>query len=280
MTAICFALAALLLLANPAQRLAQAQQASQPPAQSSSVTDAERQAGNNFSSSFASAEFAFDGRGLVQGAPFSAIGKKETTQILSGGRRLVRTMTARIFRDSQGRTRHDRAVNFDGSKDQLIPSILFDPTNGAITFLDPQHQRALRIINSFDGVAERKAEITTPQSLPDDITRAAGDRIEPLGTQVIEGVKAEGVRITSQIPAAQNGGQPGQVVYERWYSQELRRNILIKCTDPRFGEAVYRLTQIDRSEPARSLFEIPADYKIETNSFPRPARAVKTGYVK
>jgi hypothetical protein len=52
------------------------------------------------------------------------------------------------------------------------------------------------------------------------------------------------------------------VVYERWYSQALRRDVLIKCSDPRFGEAVYRLTNIERSEPAAQLFVVPADYTI------------------
>jgi hypothetical protein len=32
---------------------------------------------------------------------------------------------------------------------------------------------------------------------------------------------------------------------------------------PRSGETVYTLTNINRSEPARSLFEVPADYTIK-----------------
>jgi hypothetical protein len=33
-------------------------------------------------------------------------------------------------------------------------------------------------------------------------------------------------------------------------------------TDPRTGETTFRLTNINRSEPAGSLFEVPGDYKI------------------
>jgi hypothetical protein len=33
--------------------------------------------------------------------------------------------------------------------------------------------------------------------------------------------------------------------------------------DPRFGETVFRLTNINRAEPAADLFEIPADFQIE-----------------
>src|SRR5438094_4541722 len=39
----------------------------------------------------------------VQGAPFSAEGVTTTTQTLADGTRIERTVTARIYRDSQGR---------------------------------------------------------------------------------------------------------------------------------------------------------------------------------
>jgi hypothetical protein len=35
-----------------------------------------------------------------------------------------------------------------------------------------------------------------------------------------------------------------------------------KTTDPRVGETVYRLTNIQRSEPDQSLFQIPVDYSV------------------
>ena len=34
-------------------------------------------------------------------------------------------------------------------------------------------------------------------------------------------------------------------------------------SDPRSGETVYRLTNINRSEPDHSLFEVPSDYSIK-----------------
>jgi hypothetical protein len=39
--------------------------------------------------------------------------------------------------------------------------------------------------------------------------------------------------------------------------------VMTKHSDPRFGESSYRLTNINRSEPAKSLFEVPADYTIK-----------------
>jgi hypothetical protein len=35
-----------------------------------------------------------------------------------------------------------------------------------------------------------------------------------------------------------------------------------KTLDPRIGETVFKLTDIQRGEPERSLFEVPADYTV------------------
>jgi hypothetical protein len=32
-------------------------------------------------------------------------------------------------------------------------------------------------------------------------------------------------------------------------------------SDPRYGETIYRLTNIRRAEPAAELFKVPEDYK-------------------
>ncbi|HJQ71062.1 MAG TPA: hypothetical protein VKA70_18955 [Blastocatellia bacterium] len=87
---------------------------------------------------------------------------------------------------------------------------------------------------------------------------------ESLGKQTIEGVEAEGTRLTITIPAGEIGNElPMQLVTESWYSPELQTVIMSKHTDPRMGEHTYRLTNITLGEPARSLFEVPADYAIK-----------------
>ncbi len=86
---------------------------------------------------------------------------------------------------------------------------------------------------------------------------------ESLGNQVIEGVTAQGTRVTTTIPTGEIGNiRPIEVVDERWYSNELQIPVLTKHSDPRSGETIYRLQNINRSEPDHSLFEVPADYKI------------------
>ena len=98
-------------------------------------------------------------------------------------------------------------------------------------------------------------------------------RKEELGKQTIEGVEAEGTRLTTTIPAGEIGNeQPIEMVFENWYSPELQTVIMSKHSDPRSGENTYRLTNINRTEPAHSLFEVPSDYTIQEAGPPAEMR--------
>jgi hypothetical protein len=111
------------------------------------------------------------------------------------------------------------------------------------------------------------------------IAMAPGDRVfayssdaevnrESLGTQTIEGVEAEGTRVTYTIAAGKIGNErPIVTVNERWYSPELQTVVLSKNSDPRMGETTYRLTNISRDEPDPSLFQVPADYTVKEGGF-------------
>lgn len=92
-------------------------------------------------------------------------------------------------------------------------------------------------------------------------------RTESLGNQSIEGVLAEGTRTTLTIPAGTIGNELAlQVVDESWYSPDLKAVVLRKHSDPRSGETVTRYTNINRAEPARALFEPPADFKVSDSA--------------
>lgn len=87
---------------------------------------------------------------------------------------------------------------------------------------------------------------------------------EQLGRQIVEGVEAEGTRTTVTIPAGEIGNErPIEIVNERWYSPELQLVVMTRNSDPRTGETTYKLTNINRAEPARSLFEVPSDFTIK-----------------
>jgi hypothetical protein len=96
---------------------------------------------------------------------------------------------------------------------------------------------------------------------------------ESLGKQTIEGVEAEGTRFTTTIAAGEIGNeQPLEIVFESWYSPELQTVVVSKHSDPRTGENTYRLTNINRTEPAHSLFEVPADYTVQEAGPPSDMR--------
>ena len=87
---------------------------------------------------------------------------------------------------------------------------------------------------------------------------------EELGQQVVEGVLATGTRTTTTLPAGTIGNeQPIVVLSEQWFSEELKVLVMTKHSDPRSGITTYRLTNVVQAEPARSLFEVPADYTLK-----------------
>lgn len=74
---------------------------------------------------------------------------------------------------------------------------------------------------------------------------------------VIDGVVAQGTRRTLTIPAGAIGNErPIESVTERWFSPELQVVVMSRQRDPRFGETTYHLTNIKRTEPAATLFQV------------------------
>ena len=96
---------------------------------------------------------------------------------------------------------------------------------------------------------------------------------EDLGRQTIEGVAANGSRSTTTIAAGAIGNlQPIKVVSEQWFSPELQVLVMTKHNDPRSGETIYRLQNIVRAEPDRSLFTVPGDYTLKESGIRQPLR--------
>ena len=86
-------------------------------------------------------------------------------------------------------------------------------------------------------------------------------KTESLGTQTIEGVSAEGTRTTRTIPAGEIGNErPLEITSEVWTSPDLQMVVLSKRNDPRIGETVYKLTNIQRADPDPSLFQVPSGF--------------------
>jgi hypothetical protein len=212
-----------------------------------------------------SSEMRFEGK-VVKGAAYKADAISENIQILGDGTRITRKTTAAIYRDSEGRTRRELTLNSigpfaaNGEAQQMV--FINDPVGGVHYVLDPQNRTA------------RKMNLSAKEPPgPPEPSVAGEDKTESLGKKSIEGVEAQGTRSTITIAAGQIGNdRPIIIVSERWYSDELQAVVLSKHSDPRVGENIYRLANIRRSEPAKSLFELPSDYKVEESRFPRQRR--------
>lgn len=87
--------------------------------------------------------------------------------------------------------------------------------------------------------------------------------VRELGSKDIEGVNATGKLRSYDIPAGAIGNRNAIVVSnESWFSPELQVTVMMKRSDPRTGEKIYRLAGIKRDEPAAALFAIPSDYAV------------------
>lgn len=238
--------------------------------------------------SFVFAASSFERR-LVTGAPLTAELVIETVEPRRGGELAARRLTSFIYRDGEGRTRRDRLDEHSASQTaqgrQPRLSFIHDHVAGSTYVLEHRAGVARRMplqaaresdseglsptgegTASADGGASFKT--LDPRRMSRDArgatTGAAAEvKRESLGRREIEGLTVEGTRLTRVVPAGAVGnGGTIEVVAERWYSSELQAVVLIKRHDPRYGESVYRLTNISRSEPARTLFAPPGGYKI------------------
>jgi len=83
----------------------------------------------------------------------------------------------------------------------------------------------------------------------------------------MEGLQVEGKLETVTVPPG-TIGNPYQMELstERWYSEELQINLIVKRIDPRSGETTIRLMNFSLEEPSESLFEIPRDYEIREST--------------
>jgi hypothetical protein len=201
---------------------------------------------------------------VVQGAPYTAQAVTQFTRTLADGNRIQRTTTASVARDSDGRTRTERTLEAIGplaaSRSHGGGKTVFinDPVAGISYVLDPNshtvRQRPIASRGPRKGQAPREMRM---------LARDAAVKSEDLGTQTIQGVNVQGRRATRTIPAGQAGNQlPIDIVSETWYSPDLQAIVMSKTSDPRFGETLYQLTNINRAEPDHALFVTPPDYTV------------------
>jgi hypothetical protein len=226
----------------------------------------------------------------VKGAPYTGEEVTETTQMLADGTRIHNESRTTVYRDSDGRVRRE-------SPDAVT---IWDPVGNASYFLNTKSQTyrqmplavqfmaastskdgavgfAIRMGNGPAAGGGLSGGMMLSNSAPalqppagaqvfvaQRMGRMGGEQSPPetLGRQTMEGVAADGTRRTETIEAGAIGNDRAiQITSERWYSPDLQTVVLTKHNDPRTGEEIFRLINVNRGEQPANLFTIPPGYQ-------------------
>jgi hypothetical protein len=205
---------------------------------------------------------------VIKGSPYSATAVTEVSQTLADGNRIRRETSGAVYRDSEGRTRNETRVAGIGPMAQAgLPELITisDPVAGVNYLLNPAEKTAVKTQTIRHAGTRPPGDSGAPLPGGGGVPHVPGPapQVEQLGTRNLEGVQAEGTRVTTTFPAGTIGNErPIEVVSERWYSNQLLGMVMTTYSDPRTGTATFRLTKISLGEPDRSLFEVPAGYRI------------------
>jgi len=201
----------------------------------------------------------------VKGSPLSAeiITVRDTT--LADGNKIHNESTTKVYRDAEGRMRREMGIGLALAvagpvKHSLV--IITDPVAGTRYMLNPDNktarQTALRGPHGDKGPMKDRAEHMKAMGAS-DVTK------EQLGTKTVNGVQAEGVRVTRTIPAGTMGNEKAiSVVTERWYSPDLQMVVMTTHTDRMMGTVTTKLVNVNQGAPDASLFQVPSDYTVKT----------------
>jgi hypothetical protein len=180
------------------------------------------------------------------------------TRTLADGNVIQHTMSGKVARDADGRTYMTETSNGGplGQTGTVTRISIFDPVAGYSYELDPVARTAVKrqIHVPPAGSGGKWAGSTRPAN-PNVVK-------SQLSAQMVNGVNAEGTRTVRTVPAGTMGNEkPIVSTSETWYSPDLQTVVSSTLTDPRVGQSVFALTNIQKEADA-SLFQVPAGYTV------------------
>jgi hypothetical protein len=202
----------------------------------------------------------------VTGAPYSAVEVTTSQQALAAGNAIQRQEQSKVYRDSQGRVRRETTRKGpDGQTETRVT--ISDPVAGLVHELDAKNKTAFTRPARFPSQAQT-AGTNPPRTMGAGRRPAAQTDVnvkrETLAAQSMNGILASGSRVTRTIPAGTIGNsQAIEAVSETWMAEDLKVPLMTKMSDPRTGTTTTELTNINRSQPDPSLFQIPSDYTVK-----------------
>ena len=216
---------------------------------------------------------------FVSGAPYCADAVRTVSQTLADGTQINRSTAAKLCRDSGGRVRREQTIlglgALDPSADSVTVVTILDPVAQVTYVLDPRTHQARRLPVAKAQMLERRVPPPPPPppqpgEPPARRVLKAQSAAQSLGTKQLEGLEVVGTRHVETIASGRIGNdRPIEITDERWEATALKVVVLSQHHDPRTGDIEYRLTNINRTEPSRDLFSVPADYSVVDRPGPR-----------
>jgi hypothetical protein len=230
----------------------------------------------------------------VQGSPYTATEKTTWVQKLADGTTITRVTTTTMIRDSQGRTLRKENIPFSDAQG-FNHFVVTDPATHTTTVWTTMNKQATRVhLPDFHQLPARPSSMGNGSASGSSVmvtsgavgigtvgsfTTGAGPALLPgvptdpnlkptfkhekLDGKTIAGVYAEGVRTTTYPTGFMGNDRPIVVVHETWTSPDLKLIVYSTNDDPRSGLQTTELTNLDRSEPDPTLFQVPTDYQVK-----------------
>ncbi len=195
----------------------------------------------------------------IPNAPFTAKVQIVSQEQLPDGSVRTRKTVNHIARQSSGRIYNERRQLVPPTypdEPRLLSAHIYDPGTRLSTYLNPLTHIAQDIVLKQAPVAPSNA---VPQRIvPQDSLL----KEEELGEQALGPVMLRGIRRSCTVSAAMSGtGKEVVIVDEYWYSPDLSIYMIIKHNDPRTGEQIVAVSNVERGEPDGAQFAVPASYK-------------------
>jgi len=211
------------------------------------------------------AGFGFGSGKVVTNAPYSGVEVRTFTQTLSTGNVISRSTCTKVYRDSEGRTRHEITRNSANCSDMPATIVIRDPVAGVQYFIDEKN----KVYRQFTFKAPPSTS-TMPRNRPAqaDVQTATLPHQLVLGT----GLLAQGSQTVRTIPAGEIGNaEPITITSITYYSPDLQIVVQSSRDDPRTGQTRYQLTVNSTENPTdATLFQLPAGLTQQQRRGPRP----------
>jgi hypothetical protein len=198
----------------------------------------------------------------ITGDPFTASFTQSSTETLQDGNQIQHSSSGSLARDSSGRTRRDVVLPGAG------PLAASGGTPPHLVFI---HDPVAQMDYVLDLDRKTAHEMPLPPGPPKNWNGGNPPQhrnqnnvaTSTLGAQTLSGLTLEGTRTTRTIPAGAIGNSnPIVSTVDRWYSSDLQLDAIVNRTDPRMGTTNFSLSNIQRSEPDPSLFQVPAGFTV------------------